>query len=439
MTHPIPRLLLVVLFIGTLISLPGNAHAQSPEADVRVTQVDTNNYPDVTIYVAATDEHGQPVSRFTRDDFHITEDGTDVEITKFGGSGQHQIHTALVIDRSGSMEDNDKLEGAQDAARTFVEHMAPGDQTTLIAFNSEPDMRYRLTDDTEALLDEIDDLEADGGTAIYDSMVVAVDALQNTSGRTVVLLLTDGQDCRDSEPCPDNAGSDISRNDAIAYANDHNQPVYVVGLGNRGRDDTSGIDENVLHHIASDTGGEYFYAPRADDLVALYERLSSDVHTEYAITYRSPRPFYDGTRRDIRVQVGQVVSSGAYTEQHLINVRSHLLVGALLLLPLIGLLVLPTVLQSLKQKSSHGESQRSPSYTVEVEEDDSPENTTPSARSGPAVSATQGGQATYSNGSTPPANDTHSEQETCAACGAALRPGARFCGTCGAKANPDTT
>jgi hypothetical protein len=67
---------------------------------------------------------------------------------------------------------------------------------------------------------------------------------------------------------------------------------------------------------------------------------------EYRLTYRSPRPFYDGTRRDIGVSAsGAPAASGGYVERHLINVHSDPLVGFLLLLPILAALLLPALLR----------------------------------------------------------------------------------------------
>jgi hypothetical protein len=180
--------------------------------------------------------------------------------------------------------------------------------------------------------------------------VAGVDALKDVEGRRALLVLTDGQDCRDSSVCPRSYGSDSSLREAIEYANRNGQPLYVIGLGDRGSDDTDGIDETVLERLAAETGGEYFYAPDGDQLADLYRKLSADIQQEYALTYRSPRPFYDGTRRDIGVSVGgAAVAPGRYVEPHLIHVRSEPLVGVLLLLPILGALLLPSLLGRRRQ------------------------------------------------------------------------------------------
>lgn len=340
---PAVAILLVLLMALALVLPIASSRSDSLTADdaqVRVTQVDPAAYPEIALYVAVQDAAGQPRPGLTRSDFAITEDGQPVELTGFSGAGDGgPISTALVIDRSGSMEDDDKLDGAVEAALAFVGLMRPGDQAALIAFNSDVDLEEPFTGDQAELERSIERLRPDGGTAVYDSIVAGVDLLREQPGRRMLLVLTDGQDCRESgDGCPNDAGSTSSLEEAIAYANAAGQPVYVVGLGESNGD---GIDEDVLQQIAAETAGQYFYAPEADELAALYAGLAGNLQQEYRLTYVSPRPFYDGTRRDIRVQVGGSVADVAYTERHLINVTSGLLPGVVLLVPLVGLLLLP--------------------------------------------------------------------------------------------------
>ena len=404
------RMLLLLLML--LPAVP--AYAQ-PAYNTRVTQVDTAHYPDVTLYVSVTDPNGNPAGGLAARDFAITEDGQPVTISNFTGGGANAVSTALVIDRSGSMEDEDKLDGAKAAARAFVEQMRPGDRTALIAFNSDARTLQPFTGDQSSLLDAIDQIDADGGTAIYDSMAAGVDALAKMPGRRALLLLTDGQDCRESSTCPARYGSRRSLDQAISYANQHAQPLYVIGLGQRGSDDQDGIDEPVLQQLAQDTSGEYFYAPDGDQLAGLYSRLASDLQQEYTLTYRSPRPFYDGTRRNIQVSVGGApAASGGYVEQHLINVRSEPLVGALLLLPILGALLLPSIVRGRRRGGAPAGAVSSVPIVVEAPE--------------------QNIAATGSTIARPNVVVVPSDVPHCRNCDAPLlRAGARFCAECGAS------
>ena len=424
------RRMLLPLALLLLLALP--AQAQSP-LDARVAQVDTSAYPVVKLYISVTDASGKPTPGLTARDFAITEDGQPITIDEFVGGGAGSIDTVLVIDRSGSMDENDKMDGAKDAARAFVRQMRPGDRTAIIAFSSQPELVQPFTDDADLLDRAIRRIRPGGSTALYDSMIAGVEQLGGLGGRRALLLLTDGRDMLAAgDPTP---ASRATLSQAIQVAVKDGISVQAIGLGDRDTDDVrGGIDEAVLKRIAGETGGAYFYAPGADQLSDLYRRLSADMQQEYTITYRSPRPFYDGTRRDIRVSVGGApAATGAYVERHLINVHSDPAIGLLLLLPILGALLLPTLLRR-RATTDH----RPPTT------DQRPTTTAGQAGlSVPAFGAAAATMPVMADRSTilqPVEGATvfATGAPRCRACAAPLAgPGARFCMACGA-AQADT-
>jgi VWFA-related protein len=435
-------LLVVLLLVALFVPLRAERTATpavpgTPGA--HVTQVDSSHYPDVTLYVGVTDDGGQPVGGLSARDFAVTEDGQPVTIGAFAG-GAGAVSAALVIDRSGSMAEADKIDGAQEAAQAFVDQMRSADRTTLIAFDEQAETLAPFTADQRDLERAIRRLRPAGGTALYDSLIDGVDALANAGGRRALLLLTDGRDCQDSEICPSSYGSQHTLDEAIAYANAHAQPVYVVGLGQRGADEREGIDEAALQRIAKETGGEYFYAPSAGELATLYRTLSSGIQQEYSLTYTSPRPFYDGTRRDIQVSVGGAASaSSGYVERHLINVHSDPLVGLLLLLPIAGALLIPL---GLRRRAPGGTPASAPAgattivqpVAVQVLPGDSARCLScdaPLLRPGARFCAECG---------RPQTGELAGERRVfCDQCGRPMRAGAHFCAHCGATALAHTS
>lgn len=332
----------LLLVIGVLLFIRQSAPLQPSTLDrVSITQVDTSDYPQVALYVRVHDPAGSLERDLGRADFSIIEDGVAVPVADFVGAGGSAIRSVLVIDRSGSMDEGNKIDGARDAAQAFVGMVRSDDQVALIGFNDQVVVLEPFTDDQAILEAAIRRLRADGGTALYDSIVEGVDLLRDQPGRRALLVLTDGQDCRDLDSCPDDAGSSHTLAEAIAYANAANQPVTLIGLGQRGSSGDDGIDERVLQRIATETRGSYAYSPDAAALTDLYREIAGGLQSEYRLTYHSPRPFYDGTRRDIRVVVAGEQAAATYTERHLITITAHPLVGLALLLPLLGLLFVP--------------------------------------------------------------------------------------------------
>jgi Ca-activated chloride channel family protein len=411
------RLLFVVLMLGFL-ALPSSAQTA---LSARVAQIETQNYPQVTVYVSVTDPSGNFVGGLDSQAFSILEDGAPVTVDSFAAAGSEPIHAVLVIDRSGSMDERRKLEGAQEAALAFVRQMRPEDTTAIITFSDEPFIAKDFTSDRKALERTIEAIHASGATALYDSIIEGVELLQPITGRKALLVLTDGQDqfyAGDSQ-----RASNASLEEAIEVARSAEISVVTIGLGQKNaRNDAAGIDERVLRQIAEQTNGQYFYAPEADELTSLYERQADQLHNEYVLTYTSPRPFYDGTRRNIQVSVnGVAAEETSYVERHLINVHSSPLVGFGLLVPILALLFAPSL---LARRTKPAKASVAPAVA-------------PNAISTPVGAPCRDCGAALEPADARFCQACGSDQQApatpkfCDQCSAALRPNSRFCPGCG--------
>ena len=195
-------------------------------------------------------------------------------------------------------------------------------------------------------------------TAWYDGVYDSVDLIATLEGRRSVILLSDGIDCREDWWLRlFGNGSSHTLDEAIQHAHDADIPVYTIGFGQRATQEVGneGFDEVKLQRVAAETGGKFYHAPDAEELKRLYQSLSVEMQKEYVLAYHSPRPTYDGTRRDIVVTVQrgsggpEVTTGGRYLEQHLINIRSDPMLFVAFLLPLLLLLFSPAAVSRVKR------------------------------------------------------------------------------------------
>ena len=195
---------------------------QTEDLTVRVTQVDRSRFPQVTVYISATDAAGAPVP-FSADEVRIEEDGVAVELSAVEGvSAVGPLSTLLVMDVSGSMDVAGKLGAAKAAARAYVDQMRPGDQAGLVAFDVEVDYVQPLTGDRQSLMQAIDGLTARRDTAMYDALIRATEILRPASGRKAVLVLTDGMD----------NSSRATLDEVLAEIGPAGLSISTIGLGN---------------------------------------------------------------------------------------------------------------------------------------------------------------------------------------------------------------
>ncbi|MCL4528419.1 MAG: VWA domain-containing protein [Chloroflexi bacterium] len=295
-------LTLGLLLVLTFWSAPG-AFAQTPtpaSPQIRITQVDTSKFPQVTVYVSVTDANGQPVG-VDPSAIQISENGQVMKTAVANGTGGQtntkgpgQLTTMLVIDISGSMATANKLTLAKAAAKAYVDQMRPGDQAGLIAFDTHIEVNQPVTSDHQILIQAIDSLQPGSDTAMFDALTQAEQDLSSINGRKAILLLTDGMDNRSKN----NADSVIN---AIGPSG---LTISTIGLGNpQDPKSLQGIDEAGLKSLAQRAGGIYTYEPDPSQLASIFQQYGTALQNEYALTYTSPSALRDGVNRSLSVSL----------------------------------------------------------------------------------------------------------------------------------------
>ena len=330
------------LLVALVLSSASTVSAQG-DTQVRITQVDNSKFPNVTVYVSVTNSAGEPVG-VDPATIQISENGEAMEIVDVRGGGQggegvaEPLTTMLVIDISGSMDKNNKLTAAKDAAKAYVNQMRAGDQAGLMTFDTRTYYVQPVTTDTAALTSAIDGLKTGGDTSMFDALVEAEKNLSSISGRKAIIVLADGLD-NHSQNTVDSVVEQIGPSGLT---------ISTVGFGDAATASQSGLDEAALKVLAEKSGGLYSFAADSQSLSALYEQYGRTLQSEYAITYVSPSTLRDGINRNLTVSLSDV---GATTETNynpggvLPEVTSTswtlfgLILGGLLLLLFVPLLI----------------------------------------------------------------------------------------------------
>ncbi|MGD9374778.1 MAG: VWA domain-containing protein [Anaerolineae bacterium] len=195
----------------------------------------------------------------------------------------------IVIDRSGSMADDNKMAAAQEAAKLYVDSWRQGDQLGVVSFNDTASIDLALSAWTDSpvggsratALAEIDALTPTGGTAIGDALRAAWDELQDDGAENhdwAMVLLSDGQETAGSESFSTLIGE--------LKDEDGKRPVvHAVAVG-------PDADRYLMQRVSNVTGGTFQYVSlpagavqgaRADtgnlflDLAARYRMVATKV------------------------------------------------------------------------------------------------------------------------------------------------------------------
>ena len=224
----------------------------------------------------------------------------------------------LAMDVSLSMRVSDvkptRMEAAQDAAKLFLHDLPKDIEVGLVTFAGSSQVAQAATLDRGSLIQAIDGLQMQMGTAVGNAIVSSLAELFPDQGIDVGEMTFGskqrGRSLDDkAKPPPKpitpvapgsyNAAAIILLSDgrrttgietlvAAKMAADRGVRIYVVGLGTvdgeamaaEGMPIYLRLDEPTLREVARMTGGEYHHAGTAEKLRSVYENLGSRVQVQ---------------------------------------------------------------------------------------------------------------------------------------------------------------
>lgn len=223
----------------------------------------------------------------------------------------------IVVDVSGSMNEDGKITAVRHALARMVETLDPADRIAIVTFSDDAHEALPFTSVGAArpvILGAVGSLYADGGTNIHAGLSKAVDLVRRArSSSTRILFLSDGM-----------ATVGETSHEAILGAvrelSSRSVPVTTVGVGDA-------IDFELLEDLAREHDGAFHFVDQPSEVervFATYVRSINEVSAravELRVTAprggRITRVFDDRARldeggRSARVRVGDFGASDAY-------------------------------------------------------------------------------------------------------------------------------
>jgi Ca-activated chloride channel homolog len=267
-------------------------------------RIDTNLVTVVTSVAAAT---GAPLGELQRNDFEVLEDGVPQEIVNFGRDQEVPLRLVMLFDSSLSVAKRIGFQ-RQAAARFFGRVMRSQDQAALFAVSTDVEILQGLTGRVSLLSNATKQLQAAGATSLYDGIFLAADYLKASSGRHIIVIVSDGGDTT----------SKYSLQQALAKAQLANAVIFAIFSGNPYPSENLRdlAAERALATLTEETGGKVYlpysklspYYEESDEqalgqLDEAFTKLANQLHTQYTLGFYSNNEKRDGRFRKLTVRI----------------------------------------------------------------------------------------------------------------------------------------
>ena len=256
------------------------------------------------------DGAGKPIVNLKDADFEVIEEDLPGRVTSFRGPQGQVINLILVIDVSGSMSTDNRIEGAKQSAIAVLEALkVDRDRLAIIPFSSTMQVLRPLevlTSANRSLCRElIEALEPSGGTRIGPPTLESLNLYQKQpiDGAKMVMVMTDGED------------PEFARHiEAIAQLGEEaGAQVHTIGFGG----EVGPAARAALQEVARRCSGQYQHAPSNEELTRIFNARVQETINECTLVYDSPYPQPDGLPRkvELRLKAPNGVVNAAFSYQ----------------------------------------------------------------------------------------------------------------------------
>ena len=292
-----PIFLLMVLPCAAMPRRNSQAAPSDQENYTIRTRVDL-----VVLRATVRDRKGAPVAGLGMEDFQVFEDKVPQQIESFSHEDV-PVTVGLVIDNSGSMRS--KRSEVINAALAFARYSNPEDQVFVVNFNEHVLMglpgNVQFTGNQQQLETALSRNKADGLTALYDAVGVALEQLKKGKwDKKVLIVISDGGD---------NASSHTLAQ-VLSLVNQSSAILYTMGIFDVNDDDRN---PRVLKQLSRISGGESFFPQSLEEILPICEQIARDIRNQYTITYVPTNRKSDGTYRAIEVKARKASSRARLT------------------------------------------------------------------------------------------------------------------------------
>jgi VWFA-related protein len=240
----------------------------------------------VSVSLIVTDHSNRSVKNLRLEHIQITEDGQPIKLTSLE-KDDRPLRCVIALDMSGSFK---KLTGVSaEVARVLIETKRLQDEFAIVTFVSSDKIETltKFTTSSADLLNSLKLLRIEGGqSAVIDAVYLVAQAAakraENQDVRSVVVLLTDGED-RDSY---------YKEEQLVKLLRGQDVQFFILGFLKE-LDKEGGLKklsprdkaERLLLNLAKESGGRVFFVDKDPGLVEAAKQIIMDLDSQYLMRF----------------------------------------------------------------------------------------------------------------------------------------------------------
>ena len=259
------------------------------------------------------DADGNFMRNLTAQDFLVTENGHEQNISLLK---EQQVPISAVIMVDNSWSTSQFLARAADVAVDFFKGLQP-ERSAFVLFSEKPQVVIDWTDDAKSLSPQLNQVKANGKTALYDSVIwVSKNMFQEQTGKKLIVLLTDGIDTLSKSSFQDMMR--VTRDNGITlypiiytnqYIENYRQNLRRHVGFTRNRSISSDFHNLILmqNRFIDQSlrfGGRTIFSNAFNDLHNIYGNIIHEMKSQYVMLYQSSD--LDTDKREVKVSTKKV-------------------------------------------------------------------------------------------------------------------------------------
>lgn len=285
---------LALALLLSVAPVAGECFGQQPKAPVFVVGTDV-----VHVTVSVRDEAGSFVSDLNAADFAVYENGKPQKLELFaravepGNDEALALNLGLLLDTSESMLKQLKL--SQETAIRFLDNIPRARDLITIFFDQDIRLSRYTSENQQGLIQRILEAKGGGNTALYDAIAVYLSRVQDSAGRKVLVVLTDGED----------STSSVGLGELVELVRSSAVTIYPIAFtAGFPAGSSRGLKAKAfLLGLADMTGGQVFTPQASRDLADVYQRILDELSAQYLLGFTSTDTRRDGKHRKLKVEV----------------------------------------------------------------------------------------------------------------------------------------